>query len=240
MAARSRPVDGLVDLYADAGPALRVVRVGLGQHEVTGELGGGHRGPHRALPVGLSSLPTRLRAMSRATRIAASTMTTARRTQPQAVELDDVLAAVVVVVVVGCVVVVDGCTRVVVVAGTVVVVAGMVVVVGGTVVVVAGAVVVVVAGAVVVVVVSCAAAALATRPSVIGADVIATTSDRGEPVSLRMHGGSLGTPFGRDGDLGPDPGVSLGHVARPATAPWSALPHQALGRPRFVVCDNSG
>ena len=166
--------DGLVDLYADAGATLRVVRVGLGQHEVTGELGGGHRGSTERCQS--ASRPCRrVRAMSRATRTAASTMTTARRTQPQAVELDDVLAAVVLVVVVGCVVVVDGRARVVVVAGTVVVVAGMVVVVGATVVVVAGAVVVVVAGAVVVVVVSCADAALATRPNVIGADVIATT-----------------------------------------------------------------
>ncbi|MGA2472121.1 MAG: hypothetical protein ABSG39_01325 [Acidimicrobiales bacterium] len=102
-------------------------------------------------------------------------MTTARRTQPHAVELDDVFAAVVVVVD-GCVVVVDGRTRVVVVAGTVVVVAGTVVVVVGAVVVVAGTVVVVVAGTDVVVVVSCADALLANRPSMIGAEVIATTN----------------------------------------------------------------
>jgi len=100
-------------------------------------------------------------------------MTTARRTQPHAVELDDVFATAVVVVVDGCVVVVD---RVVVVAGTVVVVAGTVVVVVGAVVVVAGTVVVVVAGTDVVVVVSCADALLANRPSMIGAEVTATTN----------------------------------------------------------------
>ena len=33
---------GLVDLHAHAGPALLVVRLGLGQHEITGELSGGH------------------------------------------------------------------------------------------------------------------------------------------------------------------------------------------------------
>jgi len=87
-------------------------------------------------------------------------MTTARRTQPHAAELDDVLAAAVVVVV-----------------GTVVVVAGtVVVVVGAVVVVVDGTVVVVVAGTDVVVVVSCADALLANRPSMIGAEVIATTN----------------------------------------------------------------
>ncbi len=75
-------------------------------------------------------------------------MTTAKRTQPNVLELDVVLATVVVVVV-GCDVVVVACARVVVVAGIVVVVVGAVV--GGTVVVVVGATVVVVTGAVVVV-----------------------------------------------------------------------------------------
>jgi hypothetical protein len=99
-------------------------------------------------------------------------MTTAKRTQPNVLELDVDLAAVVVVVV-GWDVVVVGCARVVVVAGTVVVVVGAVV--GGTVVVVVGANVVVVTGAVVVVV-SWAAAVPDRTPSRTGVAAIARTS----------------------------------------------------------------
>lgn len=98
-------------------------------------------------------------------------MTTARSTQPHALELEVVLATVVVVVV-GCDVVVVGRARVVVVAGSVVVVVGAVV--GGTVVVV-GAKVVVVTGAVVVVV-SCAAASPDRIPRTSGVALMARTS----------------------------------------------------------------
>ena len=100
-------------------------------------------------------------------------MTTAKRTQPNVLELDVVLAAVVVVVVVAWDVVVVACARVVVVAGTVVVVVGAVV--GGTVVVVVGATVVVVTGAVVVVV-SWAAAVPDMTPSRTGVAPMARTS----------------------------------------------------------------
>jgi hypothetical protein len=89
-------------------------------------------------------------------------------------ELDEVLAAVVVVVVELDVVVV-GCARVVVVAGDVVVVV-VGAVVGGTVVVVVGAAVVVVTGAPVVVVVSWATALLDGRPSMIGVALTARIS----------------------------------------------------------------
>jgi hypothetical protein len=99
-------------------------------------------------------------------------MTTAKSTQPQVLELEVVLATVVVVVV-GCDVVVVGRARVVVVAGSVVVVVGAVV--GGTVDVVVGAAVVVVTGAVVVVV-SCAAAFPDRTPSRIGVALMARTS----------------------------------------------------------------
>jgi hypothetical protein len=102
--------------------------------------------------------------MSKATRIAARAIATARRTQPQVFELDDVEAFVVVVV--GCDVVVLGRVLVVVVAGTVVVVAAAVVVVTGAVVVVAGAVVVV--GAAVVVVVGWADALESSSPMLSG------------------------------------------------------------------------
>lgn len=107
-------------------------------------------------------------------------MAAARRIQPQTFELDDVFAAVVVVVV-GCDVVVVGRACVVVVTGSVVVVGGaVVVVVAGSVVVVAGAVVVV-AGSVVVVV-SCAAAPPPRRkPSRSG---VATHPPRIVPASL--------------------------------------------------------
>jgi hypothetical protein len=99
-------------------------------------------------------------------------MTTARRTQPNVLEFDVVLAAVVVVVV-GWDVVVVGCVRVVVVVGaTVVVVVGAVV--GGTVVVVVGATVVVVTGAVVVV--SWAAAVPDRTPSRTGVAPMARTN----------------------------------------------------------------
>jgi hypothetical protein len=99
-------------------------------------------------------------------------MTTAKRTQPNVLEFDVVLAAVVVVV--GWDVVVVGCARVVVVVGaTVVVVVGAVV--GGTVVVVVGATVVVVTGAVVVVV-SWAAAVPDMTPSRTGVAPMARTS----------------------------------------------------------------
>ena len=64
-------------------------------------------------------------------------------------------------------------------------------VVGGTVVVVVGTAVVVVTGAVVVVVVSSAHAPAVERPVMIEAEAI-TIERRGKPVSLRMHGGSLG------------------------------------------------
>ncbi len=99
--------------------------------------------------------------------MAARAIATARRTQPQVFELDDVEAFVVVVV--GCVVVVLGRVLVVVVAGTVVVVASdEVVVVGAAVVVVVGAAVVVVVGAAVVVVVGWAAALVASSPKLSG------------------------------------------------------------------------
>jgi len=101
--------------------------------------------------------------------MAARAIATARRTQPQVFELDEVEAFVVVVV--GCDVVVLGRALVVVVAGTVVVVAGTVVVVAGAaVVVVAGAevVVVVVVGAAVVVVVGWAAALVPSSPKLTG------------------------------------------------------------------------
>ena len=125
-----------------------------------------------------------MRAISSATRPTARTRTTARRIQPQAVELDDAFAAVVVDVVVGCEVVVLAWARVVVVAGTVVVVAGTVDVVAGTVVVVVGAVVVVVTGAVVVVVVSSAHAPAGTMPVMIGAEATTTSAT----ASLRALG----------------------------------------------------
>jgi hypothetical protein len=99
-------------------------------------------------------------------------MTTARRTQPNVLELDVVFAGTVVVVVVGWDVVVAACACVVVVGGTVVVVVGSVV--GGTVVVV-GAIEVVVTG-VVVVVVSWAAAVPDRTPSSIGAPAIERSS----------------------------------------------------------------
>ena len=101
----------------------------------------------------------------------------AKRTQPHTVELDDVVAAVVVVVA-GFEVVVLGRARVVVVAGTVVVV------VDGTVVDVVGTAVVVETGAVVVVVVSCAHAPPEVRPVTIGAE---TTTTRAA-ASLRAFG----------------------------------------------------
>jgi hypothetical protein len=99
--------------------------------------------------------------------MAARAMATARRTQPQVFELDDV-EAFVVVVVVGCDVVVLGRALVVVVAGTVVVVAGTVVVVAGTVVVVVASTEVVVVGAAVVVVVGWAAALVPSSPRLTG------------------------------------------------------------------------
>jgi hypothetical protein len=99
-------------------------------------------------------------------------MTTAKRTQPNVLELD-VLAGTVVVVVAGWDVVVVACARVVVVAGSVVVVVGAVV--GGTVVVVVGATVVVVTGAVVVVV-SWAVALPDRTPSRIGVPAMARSS----------------------------------------------------------------
>jgi hypothetical protein len=115
-----------------------------------------------------------VRAIRRATRITAKTMTSARRIQPQVFELEDVLAAAVVDVVVdGCEVLVVGRARVVVVAGSVVVVV-VGAVVGGTVVVVVGAVVGV-RGADVVVVVSCADARPPKRPSMSG-EAARTTS----------------------------------------------------------------
>ena len=120
--------------------------------------------------------------MSSATSPTAKTRTTARSIQPHAVELDDVVAAVVVVV--GCEVVVLAWARVVVVAGTVVVVGPtVVVVVGGTVVVVVAAVVVV-TGAVVVVVVSCAHAPADTRPVMIDAEAATASAT----ASLRAVG----------------------------------------------------
>jgi hypothetical protein len=99
-------------------------------------------------------------------------MTTARSTQPHVLELDELLPAVVVVVV-ELEVVVVGRARVVVVVGAVVVVVGAVV--GGTVVVVVGAAVVDVTGAVVVVV-SWAAALPDRTPSMIGVALRAKTS----------------------------------------------------------------
>ena len=117
-------------------------------------------------------------------------MTTAKRTQPNVLEFDVVLAAVVVVVVVGCDVVVVACTRVVVVAGSVVVVVGAVV--GGTVVVVVGATVVVVTGAVVVVV-SWAAAVPDRTPSSIGVPAIARSS----AVVRRETFGSIRAAYGQ-------------------------------------------
>ncbi|HTU38287.1 MAG TPA: hypothetical protein VMF35_09730 [Acidimicrobiales bacterium] len=99
-------------------------------------------------------------------------MTTASRTHPHVFELDDDLAAVVVVVVVGCDVVV-ACACVVVVAGAVVVVV-VGAVVGGIVVVVGGAVVVV-GAAVVDVVVSWAHAGMAINPIATGTAASANT-----------------------------------------------------------------
>ena len=99
--------------------------------------------------------------------MAARAIATARRTQPQVFELDDVEAFVVVVV--GCDVVVLGRVLVVVVAGTVVVVAGDRGRRGrSAVVVVVGAAVVVVVGAAVVVVVGWAAALVASSPKLSG------------------------------------------------------------------------
>ena len=115
-------------------------------------------------------------------------MTTAKRTQPNVLELDVVLATVVVVV--GCDVGVVACTRVVVVAGSVVVVVGAVV--GGTVVVVVGATVVVVTGAVVVVV-SWAAAVPDSTPSSMGVPAIARSS----AVVRRETFGSIRAAYGQ-------------------------------------------
>ena len=49
----------LVDLHTHARPALLVVRLGLRQDEITGELRRRHGGQHRSLPVGGPSLTTR-------------------------------------------------------------------------------------------------------------------------------------------------------------------------------------
>jgi hypothetical protein len=132
-------------------------------------------------------------------------MTTAKRTQPNVLEVDVALAAVVVVVV-GWDVVVVACGRVVVVAGRVVVVVGEVV--GGTVVVVVGATVVVVTGALVVVVVSWAAALPDRTPSRTGVAAIARIS----AVVWRETFGCICPAYGhgpaRSGDHGrarPDP-----------------------------------
>jgi F420-dependent oxidoreductase-like protein len=126
-------------------------------------------------------------------------MTTAKRTQPNVLELDVALAAVVVVVVVGWDVVVVACGRVVVVAGRVVVVVGAVV--GGTVVVVVGATVVVVTGALVVVV-SWAAAVPDRTPSRTGVAAIA----RNSAVVRRETFGCISPAYGhgpaRSGDHG--------------------------------------
>ena len=117
-------------------------------------------------------------------------MTTARRIQPNVLELDAVLAGTVVVVVAGWEVVVVVCARVVVVAGSVVVVVGAVV--GGTVVVVVGATVVVVAGTVVVVV-SWAAAVPDRTPSKSGVAAMASRS----AVVRRETLGTILSAYGR-------------------------------------------
>jgi hypothetical protein len=125
-------------------------------------------------------------------------MTTAKRTQPKVLELDVVLATVVVVVVELDVVVV-GCTRVVVVAGSVVVVVGAVV--GGTVVVVVGATVVVVTGAVVVVV-SWAPAVPDKTPSSIGALAMARSSAAVRRETFESISAAYGQWPARQGTIG--------------------------------------
>jgi len=128
-----------------------------------------------------------LRAIRKATRMAARAMARASRTQPQAFELDDDEAFVVVVG--GCDVVVLGRVLVVVVTGSVVVVAGAEVVVTGAVVVVVAGAVVVVTGAVVVVVVWAEALA-PSSPKLSGTAAKAIRMAVGLG-ALRSMGGSL-------------------------------------------------
>jgi hypothetical protein len=120
-------------------------------------------------------------------------MTTARSTQPQALELEVLFATVVVVVELDVVVV--GRALVVVVAGSVVVVVGAVV--GGTVVV--GASVVVVTGAVVVV--SWAPAGPERTPSRSGVAEIATNNATEERRTVECMEAAYGHRLPRSGDL---------------------------------------
>ena len=150
-------------------------------------------------------------------------MTTAKRTQPNVLEVDVALAAVVVVVV-GWDVVVVACGRVVVVAGRVVVVVGEVV--GGTVVVVVGATVVVVTGALVVVVVSWAAALPDRTPSRTrrGGD---RQDQRGCVArNLRMHPSSLWSRAGAE--RGPWPRPPRIPAAKPCTDPRHPRPEDDM------------
>ena len=173
----------LVDLHADAGPALLVVCLGEGQNEVTGQLGGGDRSAARSDATGRRALG------DESVRSADPPTRQPGRGPPPGGSIprwpssSDAFAAVVVVVV-GWEVVVDACARVVVVAGSVVVVGATVVVVGASVVVV-GASVVVVTGGFVVVVVSSADALPATSPAATGAG--RSPAAPHESVRVRVH-----------------------------------------------------
>ncbi len=174
---------------------LGVIGVRLREDQLAGQLGRGNSGYHRPVPVHFTTLSPSP-GDQEADEKAASAMTTANSTQPQAFEFEVLFVGVVVVVVLDVVVV--GRARVVVVAGRVVVVGA---VVGGTVVVVVGASVVVVTGAVVVVV--SRAAALPERAPIMSGTAVMATRDA---ATRRENIGCMHAAYGQgraaDRDLG--------------------------------------